>query len=91
MPADFNHDGDVDSADLTVWESSFGGGVGADADSDGDSDGEDFLIWQRQYTGTAATPAFTFVPEPATGSLLFGGALGFAASSYRRQSKERET
>lgn len=45
--ADFNNDGVVNGADLTVWKDAFGMGAGADADGDGDSDGADFLVWQR--------------------------------------------
>ncbi len=67
--ADFDNDGDVDSADLVVWESSFGIGAGADADSDGDSDGNDFLVWQQQFTGPAIAVA-AVVPEPATVALV---------------------
>jgi len=70
--ADFDNDGDVDSADLVVWESSFGSGAGADADADGHSDGADFLAWQRQFTGDLSPPllAATTLPEPSNVVLL---------------------
>ena len=49
---DFNYDAIVDSADLGIWESSFGSDLRGDADGDGDTDGADFLAWQRNLTIT---------------------------------------
>ncbi len=69
LTADFDSDGDVDSLDLSIWESSFGIGAGADADGDGDSDGNDFLAWQQQFTGSVPVSA-TAVPEPTSFYLL---------------------
>jgi len=62
-PADFDHDGDVDLSDFTVFQLCFGGannppaatcppGVDADCDSDGDVDLADFLIFQQNFTGS---------------------------------------
>ena len=45
--ADFDRDGDVDGADLTVWNSAYGLNSYADANSDGQSDGA---------TSSSATP-----------------------------------
>jgi hypothetical protein len=65
LPADFNHSGGVNGADLTVWKGAFGPGTGADANGDGRSDGADFLVWQRTLgAGTQAAPAAGAVPEP---------------------------
>jgi hypothetical protein len=74
-PGDFDDDGDVDSADLIVWETSYGVDAGADADGDSDSDGRDFLIWQRHFSvGTAAPIAgYSAVPETGTMALLLSG------------------
>ncbi len=83
-PADFDTDGDVDGADLTVWESSFGIGAGADADGDGDSDGNDFLVWQQQFTGPGPLAASTSVPEP-TSALLFTGLFAMAVGFRQRR------
>ncbi len=69
--ADFDFDGDVDSADLSVWQTSFGIDAGADADGDGDSDGNDFLAWQSQFSGPGPAVAVATVPEP-TSAGLFG-------------------
>jgi len=65
VPGDFDGDRDVDSTDLTIWETSFATNVGADADGDLDTDGVDFLIWQRNYPVSSAFSAAT-VPEPMT-------------------------
>src|SRR5690606_3859001 len=56
-PADFNIDGNVDGADLGVWETNFGTTRNAlrshgDADGDGNVDGHDFLAWQRSFGTT---------------------------------------
>jgi T5SS/PEP-CTERM-associated repeat protein len=82
--ADFDGDGDVDSADLARWKAGFGRTQGAepingDADGDFDVDGADFLAWQRQHTGSAAAPAAAAVPEPTAAALLMLGAVAFAA------------
>jgi autotransporter-associated beta strand protein len=71
IPGDFNGDGFVDGADLTVWSGNFGAtGVGTaegDADGDGLVDGADFLIWQQNFTSPVGAAA---VPEPATLALV---------------------
>ena len=87
VPGDFDGDRDVDSVDLSIWESSFGVDVGADSDGDLDSDGFDFLIWQRNYTGSDAFAAVT-VPEPTSLMIaIFGLAIwwiaGFTAAADR--------
>jgi hypothetical protein len=82
--ADFDEDGDVDSADLVNWKAGFGGGLKThlqgDADADGDADGADLLVWQRQLgNGSSSTATSANVPEPA-GFLL----LILAVTCYRR-------
>jgi hypothetical protein len=74
IPGDFNLDGAVDGADLTMWKSNAGMTSGAlfrqgDANRDGAVDGADFLVWQRSLQATAASAAQTAVPEP-TAALL---------------------
>ncbi len=69
--ADFNQDGNVDAADLGVWQASFGVDAGGDADGDGDTDGADFLAWMTQQTG--GSPSFSpavGVPEPTALTLI---------------------
>ncbi len=70
-PADFNTDTLVDSADLALWEESFGVDALADANGDQFTTGTDFLIWQREFGGSApgASPSIA-VPEPSTLLLL---------------------
>ena len=68
VSGDYNNDGAVDAADLTLWKAGFGAAGSAtpmqgDADGDLDVDGADFLIWQRSYA-TPIPP--TAVPEPSS-------------------------
>lgn len=85
--ADFNRDGAVNGADLTIWKQNFGL-VGTasyqtgDANGDQNVDGADFLLWQRQVTA-AATATQGAVPEPSSLLLASCGAL-LAASRRRR-------
>lgn len=85
LRADFNSDGTVNAADLTLWRIAFGADdLVADADGDGDTDGNDFLIWQQELgasvsAGTAA--AASAVPEPAGAALV---AIGLALIAPRR-------
>jgi hypothetical protein len=69
-PADFNEDGDVDSADLLIWQNAYGVSPNGDTDNDGDSDGRDFLFWQRAYTGPVTLTTIVVLPEPSSILLL---------------------
>ena len=83
LKADFNDDGFVNSLDLDIWKSSFGG-LGADANDDGVSDGNDFLIWQREFSAAGATvPATAAVPEPSAGVLALVASLAFVGRRRR--------
>ena len=46
---DYNNNGSVDAADLTVWQTNYGSttSLSADGDGNGKVDGQDFLLWQR--------------------------------------------
>jgi hypothetical protein len=83
-PGDFNDNGVVDGADLTLWRSNFGDTTATfsqgDADDDDDVDGGDFLIWQRNV-GPAAISVVQAIPEPATAVL----ALVTAAVVFQRR------
>ena len=101
-PGDFNGDGIVNSADLTVWKTAFAGGTAAgDANGDGVTDGGDFMIWQRNngtgvaygsaaVSAVAAAPALTAsvsaVPEPASLTML---AIGFGTAAVQAARKRR--
>jgi hypothetical protein len=82
-PSDFNADGFVDNADLTIWEASYGITSGAgqsqgDADDDGDVDGHDFLDWQRAFTGgPPTTPPTNLV----TNGNFESGSVGWVTGS----------
>jgi beta-glucanase (GH16 family) len=69
--ADFNLDGEVNGADLAMWQLGYGMSTGAtrengDADGDGDVDGRDYLAWQRQVTTSEPLSATASVPEPSS-------------------------
>jgi hypothetical protein len=89
-PGDFNKDGAVNGADLTIWRGNFGSltanDMTGDADGDGDADGNDFLTWQRNVGPAAATPTLNAVPEPATGALLALAGIVIASTRRKRRS-----
>jgi hypothetical protein len=77
---DYDGDGDVDSSDYGVWQSSFGAqtvllGSGADGNFDGVVDAADFTVWRDNYQATLPANA---VPEPTTLSLAGITALALA-------------
>jgi hypothetical protein len=86
LPADFNDDGVVNGADLTVWRNAHGTNANGDADGDGDSDGNDFLLWQRTLGSGGATGAAGAVPEPGAAVLALLGACPFLAALRRNYS-----
>ena len=87
LEADFNQDGVVSPADLTILQTNYGTGTtNAQGDADGDHavGGADYLIWQRQYNAAApSTGAIGAVPEPATLGLAL--VLAAAALPLRRR------
>jgi hypothetical protein len=84
---DYDADGDVDTADFTVWRSKFGTstilyGSGADGNYDGAVDAGDYLIW-RQNQGAGGGGA-TGVPEPTAVVLLGFSAVALCSTGSRR-------
>lgn len=86
-PADFNHDGDVDAADLAQWEAGFGSASPGDVDGSGTVDGADFLAWQRAYTGGNVDNKN--VPEPATAMLAAVALASIVGRPRRRRAEVR--
>lgn len=88
--ADFDLDGNVDAADLILWQTGYGLAEGAaradgDADNDGDVDGRDFLVWQRQLgLKMLPTAAIQSVPEAQTLLLAALGSIFIAPWRGRR-------
>jgi hypothetical protein len=80
LPGDFNHDGYVNHADLTVWKSAFAAGT---------MGGADYMAWQRNLgavaSWAAAGASMGSVPEPAAISLVGPLALGGAMIARRRR------
>lgn len=84
LTADFDQDGDVDSADLVAWENSVGQSDLADADGDGDTDGADYLIWQREFATQAGSfSQLLVVPEPSLLTLTTVAICCLCAYEYR--------
>lgn len=89
VPAgDYNLDGQVNNADLAVWNADYGSTTKVDADGNGNGivDGGDLLVWQRtrgQNFGTpGAAPAVAAVPEPAAATLaLMAAAAALLAAA----------
>jgi cyclophilin family peptidyl-prolyl cis-trans isomerase len=86
LPGDFDRNGAVNGADLSILRTNLGTSSGAfldkgDADMDGDVDGRDFLIWQRG-AGMTNTPA-SAVPEPVSG--LLAAAAFWVFGRFRRR------
>jgi hypothetical protein len=73
-PGDFNGDGAVDAADLTLWEAGFGATY----------DGGDLLEWQQNFgLAPAAGATVVAIPEPV-GGMLAAAALAALAGTRRR-------
>ncbi|MGI9430491.1 MAG: matrixin family metalloprotease [Bythopirellula sp.] len=82
--ADYDTDGDVDGADLSIMVNWYGTNANGDADGDNDTDGNDWLTWQQQYTGSL--PLLANVPEPTGVSLIV---VALAIASCRRRLANR--
>lgn len=66
LGSDFDCNGDVDGADLAVWEVGLGINSFADGDGNGFSNGRDFLVWQREFgmRNSEFSAIATRIPEP---------------------------
>jgi autotransporter-associated beta strand protein len=90
LAADFDDNGVVDHADLSVWRNTQGVNASGDADGDGDTDGNDFLVWQQQLGSqlVPSTAAVQAVPEPHALLLAVFAAAGLAMRRRKRSSCE---
>jgi hypothetical protein len=79
--ADFDGDGDIDGADLLVWQRNVGAGGQSnndlgDADANGTVETADLEIWKDQFTAGAGTVAAVgAIPEPASLGLIAAAML----------------
>ena len=78
IPGDFDGDLDADSADLSIWESSYG--------EEGGQSPLNFLVWQRSFGNNASPPLLAIsTPEPnsiALCALALGCMLRVRRRSY---------
>ncbi len=79
LSGDADLDGDVDLADLMLWQRQNGtiatpAGSGADLDGSGFVDGDDLAVWQDAFDG-GAIPAVQAVPEPSVLALFAAAVL----------------
>ena len=76
LPADANHDGKVDSADLAIWQRNYDPlGLHQNTfemgnwDGDGDVDSADLAIWQRNYNPLGLSESLPLLQVAANDSL----------------------
>ena len=82
LRGDFNHDGQVNAADYTVWRNTLGTSVtpgsGADANFDGRIDRGDYHLWKTNFGNTAdGSSAGENIPEPTSLALATLGTIAF--------------
>jgi Dockerin type I domain/PEP-CTERM motif len=82
--ADFDSNGIVEAADLTIWQQHFGStvdvGTNGDANGDGIVDASDYTVWRDQLGQSEAFSAGggAGVPEPGTMLLVMVGTAALA-------------
>ena len=87
IPADFNGDGTVNTADYTMWRSLLGSevtpGTKADGNGNGVIDAGDYILWRKRMSAGGGTSlAGAAVPEPG-GILLVIAALSLVYGASR--------
>jgi hypothetical protein len=83
--ADFDNDGDVDGADLLIWQANLGltGATNAQGDADGNGavNAADLTHWKGTFGGAVVVSAGA--PEPAAAALIAWTLAGLAAVRRR--------
>jgi hypothetical protein len=98
LPGDFDGDGDVDGADLLLWQGELGAavtpGVGADGSGNGLVDGADLAIWSANFGRPESSPiaaAGTSVPEPTAAGLAMVALLAGARLIRNATARDMES
>jgi hypothetical protein len=89
---DYNHDGDVDSADYEVWKSQFGmsGELSADGNGDGIVNAADYTLWRNNLpNGPASCQDSMSVPEPTAIGLVVIALVAICAGRSANSNQQR--
>ncbi len=89
LEGDFNGDGLVGLADVSIWRDFLGGVedfLQGGGDASGTVDAGDFAIWKANFGATVAVVGLkTLIPEPATWILGVGASVAMALATRRRE------
>jgi hypothetical protein len=88
IPADYNSDGAVNTADYTMWRNSLGAevtpGTKADGNGNGVIDAGDYILWRKRMSiGSGTSLKGASVPEPREIILLIAAVTLVYGSSRR--------
>jgi hypothetical protein len=85
---DYDADGDVDGADLLLWQRTLGSNsdLAADGNDNGTVDAADLQIWRNTFGQSAASAVAQAIPEPASCALLILWAVLAASRELTQRS-----